>query len=198
MLQLDAPAGVRVLTTATGAAQLVDVSCGTCATCQSGAVLWCTSPVEDGDAVFEIPNSSANFVSSLLALAAIDAAATNPDDVVVALADEAPDVLAQLLQLIHSGTVLATTDLKDPALLETLATLRPNGRADLIVTLGSPRDAVRAVSRGGTVCMPGTTTTDVSVTELVQREVRLVGPKNLRSVIDRTGRKSVEHQFDVA
>ena len=53
-----------------------------------------------------------------------------------------------------------------------------------MVALGQARTAVRSVQRGGVVCLPDSPDVAApSITELVQRDVRLVGP----SAVDALG-----------
>lgn len=198
MTQRGTPSGVRALPAARGRVDIGDVSCGACSACAGGAPLWCANPVEHGVVLCSVRADSRDPLQSLLILASVDAAQIDGDQVIVVVGHDDGDALARLLRLVHGGTVLATTDLKAPELRSALSASRPSGRADVVATLGSARDAVRAVTRGGTVCLTGTTPADATVTEVVQREVRLVGPQDLRSVIDRAGRQSVEREFDAA
>jgi hypothetical protein len=95
-----------------------------------------------------------------------------PDDVLLVLADEAHLVmLADLCRPVHPGPMVTGTSAKAAASLITT----PTGRADAVVTLSQAREAVRAVRRGGVVCLPLLPVDAPSITELVQREVRLIG-----------------------
>jgi threonine dehydrogenase-like Zn-dependent dehydrogenase len=198
MMQQRTPSGVRALPAASGRVDIDDVSCGACSACAGGAPLWCENPVEHGVVLCSVRADSREQLQSLLILASVDAAQIDDDQVIVVVGHDDDDALVRLLRLVHGGDVLAGTDLKAPELRSVLSASRPSGRADVVATLGSARDAVRAVARGGTVCLTGTTASDATVTEVVQREVRLVGPKDLRSVIDRAGRQSVERELHAA
>jgi len=92
----------------------------------------------------------------------------------VLLADGLPAWLVSGAQQLTGGIVYAADDLKDPQLREVL-TSRPTGRADGIVVRHEAAAAVRAVRRGGVVCVGSIEPHLPSVTDLVQREVRLVG-----------------------
>lgn len=93
-------------------------------------------------------------------------------DVLLVLAAEVHlGLLSDLCREVHPGPLVSSTTARDAVGLITT----PTGRADVVVTLFQAREAVRAVRRGGTVCLPLAEVDAPSVTELVQREVRLVG-----------------------
>jgi len=116
----------------------------------------------------------------LSAAAAVLAAGLAPDAVLVVLDDEpALGALGALCAALHTGVVLTAADAR--ALQGQITT--PTGRADAIVTTRAARSAVRAVRRGGTVCLPWADVDAPSVTELVQREVRLVGTDSLQALM---------------
>lgn len=170
-----------------------DRSCGRCPTCAAGFRLWCADPAE-GDEVLRA-TSELDPAAALLALtaaAAFAASSTTPDQVVLAL-DEAtgsgaadPFDLARLLGRVHPGPVLAARDAADPGVRAELARLTELGRADVIVATAQARSAVKAVRRGGTVCLPAAHVDASTVTELVQRELRLVGARDVRGLLEST------------
>ena len=102
-----------------------------------------------------------------------------PDGVLLVLAEDAHlETLADLCRPSHPGPVIASTTAKEAAPRISTTT----GRADAIVTLHQAREAVRAVRRGGIVCLPALPVDAPTVTELVQREVRLIGARSLPPV----------------
>ena len=109
-------------------------------------------------------------------LQAVMAAGVPADSVILVLDEQAraEQVAARIGELMPS-TVLASDSSKSPETQDALAELSASGRADVVVTWDRAREAARAVRRGGVVCV-GTVGAEMpSVTEVVQREVVLVG-----------------------
>lgn len=115
----------------------------------------------------------------LSAAAAVHAAALPADAVLLVLAS-APE-LGDLCRAIHPGSVLEAQDAREVHDVIRTAT----GRADAVVTTHAARSAVKAVRRGGVVCLPWTDVDAPSVTEIVQREVRLVGVESTAALQER-------------
>jgi hypothetical protein len=64
-----------------------------------------------------------------------------------------------------------------------LADATPTGRAEVVLSLIDGRAATKAVARGGVVCLPDRQLPMPTVTEVVQRELRLVGVHSLRDLL---------------
>ncbi|GGO71481.1 hypothetical protein [Nocardioides deserti] len=165
-------------------ALLADRSCGTCEPCAAGAALWCRSP--HGTARTSSPALPGDVLpalrSAVLAVAALLEAPAARTTLVVGHEGSATLVLARLLV---DGTVLAAPSVTDPDLKAQVAAREASGRASVVVAADDVRSAVRAVRRGGHVCVPGPAADLPSVTELVQREVTLLAPQQVTSVLER-------------
>jgi len=160
---------------------LADHSCGECEACTAGSTLWCVAPTDEGrDLTPEVPEDRlADVAHALLAVAALREAPTPATVLALGDADGATAVLARALS---SGRVVVAPDAKTAR--DDLAD-EPTGRAAVVVAGADARAAVRAVRRGGHVCVPDATALLPSVTELVQREVTLVGPRDVVGVARR-------------
>ena len=163
----------------------VDRSCGHCAACLAGSMLWCLSPSTSGrELAGPVPADRAGPLTAALlaaaALAEVDAVAGT----VLAVGAE-KGALDVLLRAVTDARVLVAVDPFDAAVKDELARLEPSGRAPVVVAGPDVRSAVRAVRRGGHVCIDGSAATLPSVTELVQREVTLVGPRDVAGLIRR-------------
>jgi hypothetical protein len=73
-------------------------------------------------------------------------------------------------------------DGRDDEARDRLATLSPTGRAQTVLTRHDARTAVRSVERGGHVCLPDLHVAAPSVTELVQRDVKLVSARRIQDL----------------
>lgn len=165
---------------------LVDRSCGGCASCAAGASLWCLQPVGEGrDLAPAVPADRGDALGA--ALAAASAFVEAPAASTVLVVDEEDGPLAVLVRALGPARVLVGTDPFDAALKAELAHLEPTGRAAVIVAGSDARAAVKAVRRGGHVCVGNPEARMPSVTELVQREVTLVGPRAVAGLIRRVG-----------
>lgn len=151
---------------------LVNHACGGCGACAAGATLWCLEPADEGhDLTPEVPLSSAvDLVDALLAAAALQEV---PASETVLVHGDADGATAVLVRALAAGRVVVASDLV--AARDELAT-EATGRAAVVVAGRDAQSAVRAVRRGGYVCVTDSTAMLPSVTELVQREVTLVGP----------------------
>jgi hypothetical protein len=200
------PAGVKV-TLQDGVLSLRDVSCDQCVECVAGFALWCRTPTLDGPVVLELdqPERQEGFGGAdggegllrlLGATAALSGAQVQPNAVVLVLDDDF-QTLGRLVRLVHAGPVLATADAADPDVRVRLAGLTASGRADVVVTTRQARTAVKAVIRGGVVCLPAASVIAPTVTELVQREVRMVGATDIVALLRRVGadqiKQAVQH-----
>lgn len=160
----------------------VDRSCGGCAPCGSGATLWCASPSVTGRVLTApFPAVLAPALRTALLGAAALAAAPDVATVLMAVAAEGP--LPVLARAVSSSRLVAGPDLAAPELRAELGRLEPSGRARVVVAGADVRAAVRAVRRGGIVCVADQTARLPSVTELVQREVSLVGARDVAGVL---------------
>lgn len=168
-----------------------DRSCRACDPCRAGFVLWCVSPAPGSEVLRLVSDRDPDAaIRSLTAAAALCTGDVDPISLVLAVDDDPGDpddalALHRLVRHAHQGPLLAARHTAAPGLREELAGQSELGRADVIVTTGQARAAVKAVRRGGTVFLPNTPIDGPSVTELVQREVRLVGARDLRPLIER-------------
>lgn len=186
-------AGVDVRLTGTGSAAVIDVSCGRCAACTSGSDLWCSRPHSDGEVLVEVPAAHGETATqSLLVADAVRCAEPADEHAVLVLGGAAAVAAAALVRLMQSGAVLTARDARDPEVRGALAVARPSGRADVVACVHDDRAAVRAVARGGDVCIAFGGPATTSVTELVQREVRLLGPRSLTALLTVLGRPAAE------
>lgn len=162
-------------------AVLVDLSCGLCHSCCAGAPLWCQSPGAEGrDLSPAITSGRVDDVAAALMLASA-VTRTPVGATVLVLADEREPVALVLAEL-ATGRVVVAPDVQSAR--SQLAS-EPTGRAAVVASADEIRAAVRAVRRGGHVCTAGPAASRPSVTELVQREVTLVGPNDVAGVAGR-------------
>lgn len=174
---------VRVRPAGEHDAVLVDVSCGRCLECEAGAPVWCREQGEEGREVVRVPAMLAPVaLEALLATAALERA---PEGVPVLVVAAPGSPLPELVRRLRADASVICGDPADGDVREALAALDPTGRAPVLVTTGDARRAVKAVRRGGQVCVSGTAAAVPSITELVQREVTLVGPRDLAPVMTR-------------
>jgi hypothetical protein len=160
----------------------VDRSCGGCAPCTSGGTLWCARPSVTGRVLTTpFPAVLAPALRTALLGAAALAAAPDVATVLMAVAAEGP--LPVLARAASSARLVVGPDLAAPELRAELLRLEPSGRARVVVAAGDVRAAVRAVRRGGFVCVADHTARLPSITELVQREVSLVGARDVAGVL---------------
>ena len=193
---MNQPGASRQLSFGSGVsrhAQLLDHACGTCVSCEAGWPVSCERPTK-GESLCSVPDELdlGGVIALFGALSAFLSAGVHADDVVLAIANKSDTALSDLLTLAHSGTVLCSSDPWELPVKKQLAASSNFARADVVVTLLSARDGVLAVRRGGTVCVGDVANDMPSVTELAQREVRMVGPRDLSSVVKQFGRGVVE------
>lgn len=181
--QLGVSLGVR---RAPAGVVLMDRSCGGCATCVAGATLWCTRPRAGGcDLTPAFPAELTHALVSALTGAA--AVAEAPTASTVLVVDDEGGPLAILVREIVPSRVLANPDPFDAGTKSALVELESSGRAPVVVSGPDARSAVKVVRRGGHVCIGLTDARMPSVTELVQREVTLVGPRDAARTVQRLG-----------
>ncbi len=163
---------------------LVDRSCGGCASCTAGAGLWCAQPVGTGrDLTPAVPADRAGALGT--ALAAASAFLEAPAASTVLVVDQEDGPLALLVRALCQTHVLVGPDPFAASVKAELADLEPTGRAAVIVAGADARAAVKAVRRGGHVCVGDPGALMPTVTELVQREVTLVGPRTVAELVRR-------------
>lgn len=165
-------------------AVFVDRSCGSCTACGAGAGLWCLRPTAQGrDLAGPVPvDRVGSLTAALRAAAAL--AEVSTVGTVLAVGDEG-GALGVLVRAVTGARVLVVPDPFDAGVKDELGRLEASGRAPVVVAGPDVRAAVRAVRRGGEVCTGGPVATLPSVTELVQREVTLVGPRDVAGLIRR-------------
>lgn len=173
---------------------VVDRSCGVCRTCVVGARYWCPEPLKRGETLLTTPANvvPTSILTALTAMSAVIAAKLTPQSTVLVLSPLGHEVIARIVGFIHAGPILSAAEAGDQQVRRRLADLTVTGRADAVVALRDGREAVKAVVRGGTVCLPDSPLRCPSIAELVQREVRLVGPQDLKDSIRRAGREALE------
>lgn len=165
---------------------LVDRSCGACASCGVGAPSWCLRPETEGrDLTTPVASGSADVLAGALAGAAALLEVPAPSTVLVLGDPHGP--LAILVRILVPARVLVCLDPFDPVTRSALAEVEPTGRAPVVVAGPDARAAVKVVRRGGHVCVGDPGAVMPSVTELVQREVTLVGPRDFGAVVRRAG-----------
>ncbi|WP_435742021.1 hypothetical protein [Nocardioides sp. SYSU DS0663] len=174
-----------------GTSVLLDRSCGTCPSCRGGATLWCSRPAGGGRTLTSpVPTASVTALREAVLAAAALLEAPRGGTVVVVGEDGSPQVV--MARRVVADVVLAAPLLADQSVRAQVAAREPSGRAPVIVAGADVRAAVRAVRRGGHVCVPapssGSGSIQPSVTELVQREVTLVAPRRVTDVLDRMTR----------
>lgn len=165
-------------------AVFVDRSCGSCPACLTGARLWCLHPSEPGrDLTGPVPADRVDTLTAALSAAAALAEAPTAGTVLAIGDEDGP--LAILVRAVTDAHVLVVPDPFGSDVKERLGRLEDSGRAPVVVAGADVRAAVRAVRRGGHVCVGVPTDKQPSVTELVQREVTLVGPRDVAGLIGR-------------
>jgi hypothetical protein len=170
-----------------GRVVIVDRSCGICPTCKSGFLLWCTDTGNERELMAPFTSMDPrSLLRSLTACAAFVVAGVDPSAVVLVLDETSSDSMSiqALLRSIHPGFVVATSDPADAGARKALAQVSSHGRADVVVASHLARAAVKAVVRGGIVCLPADTVEGLTVTELVQREVQLVGARSIQDLLE--------------
>lgn len=180
----DATISLSVDVTDDGETVLVDGSCGSCLDCAAGASLRCSAPLSDGRR-FPTPVRAASAQELLASVLTVAALAEAPEVTTVVVVETDPSLLSVLVRATSRARVLVTGDLTDAGLRAELADAEPSGRARVVVAGADARAAVKAVRRGGHVCVGRTDVVMPSITELVQREVTLVGPRDAAAVLDR-------------
>jgi hypothetical protein len=164
---------------------VLDVHCGRCAACQASLDFWCLHARQDGAQLFSLDTRATpeELQRWLAALAALATTASAADAVLLVLEDVDPHAAADLVRPWHSGPVLVSRDGRDHESRTRLAELSPTGRAQVVLTLRAARTAVRSVQRGGQVCLSDIDVDAPSVTELVQRDVKLVAARTIRDLV---------------
>lgn len=169
-----------------GRTLIEDASCNSCTACTSQNDYWCTAPSAVGDPLGALDGTvPATWVRRwVTVLSALAVTGSGGDDLVLLLSRTPSDRAVDLVRTVHPGTVLATDGSND-ASRAVLREASATGRAQVVVALQDARAAVRSVQRGGCVCAPDAPVALPTVTELVQRDVRLVGPSTLRPLTER-------------
>lgn len=174
-----------------GITRMFDHACGNCESCLRGVLLRCTEPWPVGVEILRGSVDPDTMMRAVTAAAAFASSGASDDAVVLVVADQ--PTLGRLIRTIHPGTVIETDSTADAAVRAQLKDLTPTGRPDVVVTDRQGRAAVKAVVRGGSVALPWAAVDAPTVTELVQREVTLVGPKAVQDLVNRVGhRREIE------
>jgi hypothetical protein len=193
--------GTVTLTVEAGRGRLSEVACRACPTCLSGQPLWCADPVSEPVQRLEwaMTAGASPALSALACSAAFARADVSSDHAVLVLGDDTWSTLVTLIEGQHGGSVLVAVDPRDPDVTSILAANRPAGRADVVVTPSRVRAAVKAVRRGGRVCTSAAADTDVdmpTITEVVQREVAIVGAGDVVGTALEVGADGLTELFD--
>lgn len=147
-------------------------------------------------------DAEADAVLTTLACVAAFARADVPSDhAVLVLGDESCVPLSTLIGRVHSGAVFVAEDPRDPHVTYLLAANRPTGRADAVVTTTRVRAAVKAVRRGGRVCAAASDDNAFempSITEVVQREVAIVGAADVVGAALEIGPEALTELFTLS
>lgn len=175
------PTGLGVVSEASGCLQLLDVSCGRCRACAAGRTYWCLDPSDEGSALLRLDvmcdaDTVRRWVSLMGAL--VDSP-RQADDVILVLSEANPSDVEALVSLWHPGVVHGSFDGRDVGTRTALKAESKTGRAQVVVALRDAKSAVKSVQRGGIVCLPAADVDAPTITELVQRDVRLVGPRDV-------------------
>lgn len=153
---------------------LTDRACDTCPACAAGARMWCLTPAAVGrELTPELPADQAPAIADALLAAA--ALAEAPATATVLLLADPDGAVARLVRALAAGRVVVAPE---PGLARAELAAEPTGRAPVVIAGADVRAAVRAVRRGGHVCVAGPVESLPSVTELVQREVTLISPQD--------------------
>ena len=171
-----------------GITRMFDHACGNCEACLRGLLLSCTEPWAVGVEILRGTVAPDVMLRAVTAAAAFVSSDTPANAVILVLSEQ--PTLARLIRTIHAGSVLESTSSADPDARAVLQELTPTGRPDVVVTDRQARAAVKAVVRGGVVALPFAEVDAPSVTELVQREVTLVGPKAVQDLVNRVGHRT--------
>ena len=163
---------------------VVDRACGSCPACAAKRPHWCRAPRQQGTEVLRVPAVPPAPVQAwVTGLAAVQAAELVAGSTVLVLSTADADAARDLVGLVHDGPALATADARDPDVRRMLADTLPTGRAPAVLALTTGRAAVRAVDRGGVVCLPDEVPEPPTVTEVVQRELTVVGALDVPSLV---------------
>jgi hypothetical protein len=175
--------GIRI-TQEGDSTHVLDVHCGECAACRGSADYWCLEERPDGPELLALksPVETQDLRRWLGALAALATTKPATGTVLLVLRSVEPLAVAALARPWHDGPVLTSSDGRDDGVRDRLRQLSPTGRAQTVLALDHARTAVRAVQRGGQVCLPDVAVDAPSVTELVQRDVRLIAPRRIRDL----------------
>jgi len=171
-----------------GVTRMFDHACGNCEACLRGVLLSCTEPWAVGVEILRGTTDPDVMFRAVTAAAAFASSGTSAGAVVLVLSDQ--PTLARLIRTIHSGPILESASSADPDVRLALQSLTRTGRPDVVVTDRQGIAAVKAVVRGGKVALPFAEVDAPSVTELVQREVTLVGPKAVQDLVNRAGHRT--------
>lgn len=187
--------GIRIQFDGPDLTQVLDVSCGSCAACSGRRPYWCLDPRSEGRPVTAIAGLAdlgelRRWFSLLEALAGC---AVDNDAALLVLSPAPRDAVRSLVGLVHRGLTCASEDGRDDQTRATVARASATGRAHMVVASHDAQRAVKAVQRGGTVCLPDAPVVPPTVTELVQRDVQLVGPRDVTRLRDRVDEESLSH-----
>lgn len=143
----------------------------------------------------EADASASDLLSWLTAMSAVLAAELRQDDTLLVLSSANPRDVENLFAIVHTGPVVAATESRDRESRKILSESTSTGRAEAVVALQDGREAVKAVIRGGSVCLPDHPLNMPSVTELVQREVQLFGVRNVVQIVQSISRETLEDRL---
>lgn len=173
-----------------------DVSCRECPPCRRGHTYWCSAPARASTHVDFATGDWELVLRWLALLASLVDRRPPPGQPLLVLSRQPQDTVVHLVGRVHDGPVIASTDGRDIDSRNALATLTATGRATTVAATHNARAAVRSVQRGGVVHLPDLSVSLPSVTEVVQRDVRLLGPQTTSVFYDQRLASSWGADFD--
>jgi hypothetical protein len=171
--------------------EIIDLSCGNCESCAAGSRSWCERPGTDGEREGRCTGWTAptDRLDKLVKAALVASAAMHTDlgCLTVTVVGQDRQALIEMVLGLGATRVLNAPSTLDDDLLAALRKVAATGRPDVVLTLDNCRSAVLSARRGGVVCVGANAGVLPSLTELVQREVQVVGPGDLFSLLDALG-----------
>jgi|NGEPerStandDraft_6_1074524.scaffolds.fasta_scaffold123285_1 hypothetical protein len=174
--------------------EIIDLSCGHCPLCASGSSWWCENPgdVSEGERLGVGRRAPTEKLDRLIDAALVASAAVQADlrGATVTVVGPGRRPLLEMVRGMGAARILQAPDTLDVELLATLSQLEATGRPGFVLTLGDIRSAVLSVRRGGAVCAGRNGGELPSLKELVQREVRVLGPADVFALLEALGPKT--------
>lgn len=170
---------LRIVRRARGTA-LLDASCGACDRCTDGLDFWCTSPSfeNEGTLLAELGlMPSEHTLMVVLGLTAL--AGRSPVRTPVLIETPEVEIAQRIAALLAPAQTFVTDDSRGVETRKQLAAASRTGRAGTVLNVVDHGKAVRAVERGGVVVVTPSAAVRATLTEIVQRELSVVGVTSL-------------------